>query len=136
MQAEILTSIICDDVRKEVTGKDILIGVYSGMVTVPSYPITFTSAFWFEIEPKALGSIDFAFKIAAPSGNPPIEVGGTMQVVTLETSTFAFGGIPLHVEHDGDIVVSFRTGKNEWTEVKRKKVVRASTEHMSSSASR
>ncbi|KVK43573.1 hypothetical protein BCY90_17415 [Agrobacterium deltaense] len=126
MQAEVRSAIICDDIRKEITGKDILIGVYSGAITVPSYPLTFPTAFWFEIEPKILGSLDFAFKITSPTGNPPIELGGTMQIVALEPTIFAISGIPLHAEHDGDIVLSFRSGENEWIEIKRKKIIRVS----------
>jgi hypothetical protein len=49
--ASIDSILICDDIRKEVSGKDILVGVYSGDIIVHSVPFTLVLAVWFEYIP-------------------------------------------------------------------------------------
>ena len=49
---EIKTVIFCDDIRKEITNKDILIGVYAGDIVVPSFPTPLALALWIEIIPR------------------------------------------------------------------------------------
>lgn len=124
MRADVSTVIICDDVRKEISGKDILIGVYSGAVNVPAYPTTFPAAFWIEIEPDGTGSIHCEFTIATPSGNPPMKVGFDLDVVEAGTAVFVMGGVPLTLERDGDIVISAKIGNDDEAVVKRKPVKR------------
>jgi hypothetical protein len=126
MRADISAVLICDDVRKEINGKDILIGVYSGTVNVPSYPAAFPAAFWIEIEPEGTGSVHCEFTIATPSGNPPLKVGFDLNVVEAGTAVFVMGGIPLTLERDGDIVISAKIGSDEEAIVKRKPVKRVS----------
>lgn len=124
MPARISAVIVCDDVRKEVSGKDMLIGVYGGSINVPAYPANFPSAFWFEIEPSQLGSIPFEVKIDMPSGNPPVQIGFTMEIREIDTSVFVMAGVPLSVERDGEIIISAKIGSEPWSVVKRKKVCR------------
>jgi len=124
MPAKITSIIVCDDVRKEITGKDILIGVYSGTINVSAYPVTFPIALWFEIEPDEAGDLNCGVKIETPSGNPPIQAEVTIHVQEVETAVFVLGGVPMSVERDGDLIISVKFGKEDWMEVKRKKVQR------------
>lgn len=124
MNADVSSVIICDDVRKELNGKDILIGVYSGTINVPAYPTVFHAAFWIEIEPQGVGTIPCHFRIDMPSGNPPVEFGADLEVSELGTAVFVIGGVPLRLEQDGEIVVSAEIGSKERKIVKRKKVQR------------
>src|SRR5271166_1271127 len=39
-------AIACDDIRQEINGKHILIGVYSGNLGVPSFPNVIALGFW------------------------------------------------------------------------------------------
>lgn len=124
MLSKITSVIICDDVRREMSGKDILIGVYSGTINVPAYPANFPAAFWFEIEPTQLGSLPIEIKIEPPSGNPPFQVSVSLDVHEIDTSVFVMGGVPITVERDGEIIVSAKIGSEPWSVVKRKKVRR------------
>lgn len=124
MRAEVVSVILCDDVRKEITGKDILIGVYTGTMNVPTYPATFPAALWVEIEPDGVGQIPGRVKIETPSGNPPIEFGFELEIVEQDTAIFVMGGLPLTVERDGEIVVSIKMGDGDMKVVRRKRVIR------------
>lgn len=124
MRADVSAVIICDDVRKENTGKDILIGVYSGTVNVPAYPTTFPAALWIEIEPEGIGIVRCEFAITTPSGNPPMKVGFDLDVREPGTAVFVMGGVPLTLERDGELVISATIGSDPERVVKRKPVKR------------
>ena len=47
---EFLTAILCDDVRREGNGKELLIGVYTGQVLLPEMPQDFFPVFWVPFE--------------------------------------------------------------------------------------
>lgn len=126
MRAEVSAVIVCDDVRKEFNGKDILIGVYSGTVNVSAYPTTLSAAFWIELETEGTGSVTCEFRIETPSGNPPIKVAFDLDVAETGTAVLVMGGVPLALERDGDIVISARIGDSNETVVKRKPVKRGS----------
>jgi hypothetical protein len=124
MRADIVSVIICDDVRKEQSGKDILIGVFSGGIVLPAYPSHLRLAFWIEIQPEAVGEIHCQIKVETPSGNPPIEAEFDLGVTEVDTAVIVMGGVPLAFERDGEIVVSAKMGSAEWRVVKRKRVFR------------
>ena len=71
---EIATVLVCDDVRKEVTNKDILIGVYAGDIVVPAFPAWIALAVWLELITKENGVYDMSFRIGM-SNRPPNELG-------------------------------------------------------------
>lgn len=128
MRTKVSSVILCDDVRKEISNKDILIGVFGGTMVVPSYPAAIRTAIWMELEPQEPGTRHLDIKIETPSGNPPIEIGFDLDVSehgTTETTSFMVGGLPISLERDGEIVVSVKEDDGLWMVVKRKKVSRA-----------
>lgn len=127
MSARIVSLIVCDDVRKEINGKDLLIGVYSGDVVVASYPAVIQAALWIEVEAET-GAYDAECEIDLPSANPPIRFGFHADVVESGTVVIAIGGLPFHFERDGELVVRWRLGAGDWEVAKRKRVLRVATE--------
>lgn len=55
--------IVCDDVRKEITNKDIIIGVYAGEIGVSVFPAMLSVAFWIEISGDVIGEQDVSLRI-------------------------------------------------------------------------
>jgi hypothetical protein len=116
--------IICDEIRKEVTGKDILIGVYGGKILVRTIPATIPIAVWMEIEAHDVGIIQFELKVGQPGEQRLAEVELELSVsshardIALGTPT-----LPCLISRDGVIEVSIRDpGEAEWTVVKTKRV--------------
>ena len=68
--------VICDDIRKEVTNKDILIGVYGGALVVQSFPAVISVAVWLELTPSSIGSheIDIRLKSSVLSSDDPVNL--------------------------------------------------------------
>src|SRR5690242_20107827 len=79
--------IICDDVRKEVSNKEILIGVYGGGILVPSFPVQIPMAVWMEITPEEIGHFEIDFKITLPGNPAEFQMRVILDVQTLGEST-------------------------------------------------
>ena len=66
---KLLSVIVCDDVRTEVTKKEILIGVYSEGIVVPKLPAVLTSLYFrVHLALYQQGQTQFSFQVVKPSG--------------------------------------------------------------------
>lgn len=74
--------LICDDVRKEDNGKEILIGVYlNKIVSHKPLPIILPKLYFrIEFTPNFVGEIDMAVEIISPSRKKIVRGKGTMTV--------------------------------------------------------
>lgn len=124
MSTRISTVIFCDDIIKELSGKEILIGVYSGNIQVNSYPAQLRLSLWIEFEADAPDQGHWELQVATPSGNPPIQVDFDMEVKSAGSSSMSMVGLPVRLESDGEIAVSSRRDTGDWRIVKRKPVLR------------
>lgn len=114
MTFKIRSILFCDDVRKEVTGKYIIIGVYTADVTVNQYPVDFLLSLWVELEFEELGSYEIDMRIISPSGNPPVEVNFTANINHGRISSVAIRALPIRLERDGEIEVVVKNSSGIW----------------------
>lgn len=70
--------LVCDDVRRELSGKDILIGVYSGSIAFPILPAKMNVAFWITLRAPAPGTFTLSLRVNLPQKKPSIDM--TMQL--------------------------------------------------------
>jgi hypothetical protein len=95
----IIHTIICDDVRREDNGKEILIGVYNGTMVLDSIPTvlpTFAIRILAKVntreERKVTGSI------SGPSGSDIVRFEGSLKVeITKYLSSFSFRAAALPI---------------------------------------
>jgi hypothetical protein len=116
--------VVCDDVRKEITSKDILIGAYGGGILVPSLPTVIPIAVWIELTPENAGRLDVDLRLVMP--------GTTGEFALRIIGDVPRGGEPTSINSPqimcpigaaGDIEVSIRSPEEaEWHIVKRKRV--------------
>jgi hypothetical protein len=120
--------VFCDDVRKEVSNKEIIIGAYGGGIVVPMFPVTIPLAVWMEITPKKLGHSELDIRLKFP-GNP---TEFRMRVVleapnTTDTTTFFTPTLQAFVGEAGNIELSVKdTESEEWTVIKAKRILQGS----------
>lgn len=92
-------AIVCDDVRQEIGGKWILIGVYTPDMTVPQIPFVLpTLSFFVWLESDRPGSFPFRMRLAPLESGTPIAEGiGMMQFARpgIGISVIRLGGIRL-----------------------------------------
>lgn len=83
-------AVVCDHIRREDTGKLILIGVYGSSVLVSRVPITLSFALAIRMTPKEVGHKDVEFR-ATCDGE---EVAKGEVAVTFEDTDVGFVGLP------------------------------------------
>ena len=113
--------LVCDDIRKEVNNKDILIGVYAADILVPAFPAWLSVAVWMEMTPHEIGETDLRFRVAI--GKNGVEIGMRLDARTLNPVGVALPGLQLQAEEETEITVEINENEN-WRLLKTKKVLR------------
>ena len=114
--------VFCDDVRREVSGKDILVGAYSGDITVQSVPTTIGIAFWIQVRVKGIGTVRTRLRVTDPAGNTAGEaifdqLIGTEVSDAASTETTAAVILPqllISVVQTGTVTVYWAVGDGEY----------------------
>jgi hypothetical protein len=119
LEDEILAVVVCDDIRKEITNKDILIGVYAADIVVSFFPAAIALAFWIEMNPKKIGHRELSFRLVS-QGNP-IEFTVGMEISITESLGLPLPALPAFMQSPGEIRLEVKDGK-EWRLLKSKKV--------------
>ncbi len=113
--------VFCDDVRKEITNKDVLIGVYSGDIVVSSLPCVINTAIWIEIVGDTVGPFELELRLTLTDKPPaPITLQGIMNQAG--GASTALNGLQLHVEKESELGLEIQEGTN-WRPLRRKKIL-------------
>jgi len=113
---QFLQSVVCDEVRKEVTGKEILIGVYGDDIIVGAFPATLLLSLWVRARFDLAGDWAALFQVVGKSGRQLL----TPQVAILRSPgvnhlvSITFGGIPLQLEGPEQIKFQWHFGGGDW----------------------
>lgn len=119
-KVKILSAIVCDDVRVENNGKEILVGVYSGAITVhmiPSLPLSLRCWINLSIDGPCLVKLYFR---ATDSDDKEI-FGAEIETGTNEN--IGLGSIPLGPilftlrDPEGYLKIDYKEGEGDWSNV-------------------
>lgn len=120
--------LVCDDVRREDNGKEILIGVYSSDIRVAHFPTSLRLVFWMQIIVTTEGRVRFEFRIIGPNEVQLASAGVELEVPPQAGAmgTIPLGPIPLQVQSAGNLRLEIRDRPDgRWTELKRIPVLQA-----------
>jgi hypothetical protein len=111
-----ITAIICDDIRRETNGKDILIGVYSGEMILNQIPALMPIGLYIVFSAVELGPVDAKIELRSSKMIGTLEIHIEVKQIHDERSpiAFAFAGIPLQIESEGTISLLFQQDDGEW----------------------
>lgn len=110
---------VCDEIRREDSGKFILIGVYGENIIVPRFPLDMTLAFFMSIIPHKEGEISCQWKITHDKFGDLTVTEGKMLVKQKEKeSLVALRRVPLQVPEDGILSLKVRENEGRWRNVK------------------
>lgn len=115
--------IVCDDARKEVTGKDILVGVYSSGINLSALPANVNLSFWMEVVPKTAGKLVIELRIELPGKEtePQIRIDADVNKAGESFGLFT-PQMPFPISRDGELKLFARPlGQDRWRIVKRVK---------------
>ena len=119
-KVNILSAVICDDVRTEKNGKDLLIGVYSGAIVVhaiPSPPMSLRC--WVNLQVQGPTDVTLNFR-AVDQNNDQIFFA---QVNIGTQDEHGLGSIPLGPifyslkEPEGLLKIDFKEGRRGWQNI-------------------
>jgi hypothetical protein len=110
--------LICEDARLEMSGKQIIIGVYpDDLIVVPKFPVDVLFAFWIVVTPLELGSHTASIEIVDESGAVPTprgRGGATFNFVNYADTTVTIPNISVHVERTADLACKIQFGMGPW----------------------
>lgn len=96
--------VVCEDIRREITNKDILIGAYGSEIMIHALPAQIRVAFWMELLYKKSGKSELYLKIDAPNAGPAFEFRLLMDIPNTQMPTPIFTPqIDILVEREGKL---------------------------------
>lgn len=102
-----IDTIFCDDVRQEVSGKQILVGVYGSDIRANA-PGPIDIWVWMRVSGLKTGAYDFHMQMLAPGEQKPL--GGAKGQIEIVAESYpiplAFGPYRIRAEKEGDLVVT------------------------------
>ncbi len=121
---KISTVLLCDDARREDTGKDILIGVYCGDVIVGELPTNIIVCLWLLIETRTSGKVDKEIRIINPVDQPILsgKLSATINTDEKGYASFMLPRLLLAIEKEGIIKFQWRSPKGRWSTILTKNV--------------
>jgi hypothetical protein len=131
---EIAATVICDDVRQEVNGKQIIIGVYGNRIVVSSMPFGIPISIWMEFDAKKLGKNSFQVKISYSTGFETV-IRVDLDIYEIGSIGIATPPILVSGAADGQLTVEVSNDGKKWKVIKRKAIQRGTITSLQSIAS-
>jgi hypothetical protein len=129
-------ALICDDIRMEVSGKVILIGVYAGDILLNRIPATIPVAVWLDGRVQgAPGKLKINIYLGDKSEDSVDTVNDLVPLKQGQNGEFflALNGIPLNVTEPTTVTVSIKQNEDDWIIVTTKRILLAPPNALSSS---
>ena len=120
---ELLAALVCDDVRREDNGKEILIGVYTGAIVVPKLPASLPLSLWLHLQTRGSGEMKLEFRVIGPAAKELAH--GEAMVGFAESdqpASLALPKLPLVLDAEGMLEFQWRQNGADWSTLARKKV--------------
>jgi hypothetical protein len=115
--------IICDDARQEISGKYILIGVYTGILGTRRLPLNFRPTWWLQVR-GASGPHKYDFRVLAPNNVSLFEGQIEFALGTEGPGAFAIPRGTLQIQSTGKLRLEWRqSGASDWAVIKELDIV-------------
>ena len=112
---KIIHCVLCDDVRLEMNNKEIIIGVYSGGISVPMLPWIAVLCVWMTVMWSGEGTVDIEVRVLDPRQQPVGTVSGSGTAILIGTkSTLTFRGLAIQIEMEGIYTIQCRVSGGTW----------------------
>jgi hypothetical protein len=116
----VLDCIVCDDIRQERSGKDILIGVYVTAIVVPKFPWRGILSLYLLTTWEGEGNVKIEIRIMNPDGEPAGSITGNAQAVHQgRRSAFIFRGVVCSAIKEGPYDFQWRMNDGDWNSIQK-----------------
>lgn len=117
--------LVCDDIRREDNGKELIIGLYSRDIVALKFPINMLVAFWIQYVPLVVGEFDIDFRLTGKPDAQFFEAKTHTVVNEKKLSSMSFKGFPLLLQVPTALSLEMRQPGMEWEEIKKIEVIAA-----------
>ena len=109
--------VVCEDIRREDSGKFMLIGVFGRDIRATAMPATLVLAVLANVTTDAAysGEIEYRCLIAGKVGTA--ETKGKLVVNEPGNSVIAFPGLPITISTPSDLEFQFRATEEDWQSI-------------------
>lgn len=107
--------LMCDDVRREITGKDILIGVYSSNIIILNFPSALNIALWMQFHADEAGSTLVEIRVVDQENRQILHMGANFEIQNAGSGSFFTPPTAVLIEAPGSISLQARQADGEWT---------------------
>ena len=114
VRVKILNVVICDDIRRETTGKDIIIGAFGGSIQTPLLPAQLALSAWVQLSATGKGNLNFKVRWLSPQDVPLATVESKMQIERASVSAISFPQLPIQVQSNGKLKLQIQQGDEGW----------------------
>ena len=111
--------IICEDVRQESNGKEILIGVYSGGVVAQNFPAHIALTVYLQFISRDKGKVQLDIRIMLNDQSILIDAQAELEILDGTSGAFWLPPIPLVIPHAGELRVQARQQGKDFETIKR-----------------
>jgi hypothetical protein len=112
---EFRVALVCDDVRREDNGKDIIIGVYSDTLVIPAFPATLQLTFWLQFYANEITeNTSVNFRLIGDDDIKFAEMNGAMRTVRKGLGSIAVGPIPLALQVATKLTFQTKLPNEDW----------------------
>ncbi len=124
-----LSALVCDEVRRETDGKDIIIGAYGGDVLIGIFPVTISLSLWTSLETSGTGDIKTDIRVVNREKKVLAELKGISHVEgRVQRSSLFTPKIKLYIEKPTELRFQLRVREGRWkTVVSRSVILRSSS---------
>lgn len=118
-QLEVKHVIVCDDIRREDNGKEILIGVYSGGIVVPSFPAPLALSFWMQFSAsEAAENIPVEFRVVGENEDVQFaRMSAGMRVGKAGLGSIGLGAVPVMLQIPTTLRLQMKQYDSDWKTV-------------------
>ena len=112
------SALICEDVRTELNGKLILIGVYSSDIGVPQFPTRMNLSVWMQLYATTKCDIELGIRAFIPEKIKALDMKGRAKfeqdrmLASIATPRFSF-----ELQQEGALVVQIKENENNWRDI-------------------
>jgi hypothetical protein len=113
--------LVCDDIRTEDNGKQILIGVYTGNILLNEFPASLLLSFWIDVNQPVAGQVPFQIRCFITGQSEPVfHIQGTGESsLPSPHAQISLRGVPLKVTRDDSVLrVELKQYEGEWEEIR------------------
>jgi hypothetical protein len=107
----------CDDIRQEMNGKFILIGVYTGEMLLFASPTNLSMATFIELYGLPLGGAQIRLAVRFEDGHETVSLGETYMALDMHRPglpvVMAPTGLPFYSDRNGKLIVSLAVNAGE-----------------------